>query len=191
MKKLILPASVVVIMLITNAKEVNVFALSNFEFNSSEEHRKPFLASDTGEVFLFPEHFEKDILEMMKDIPPSNSKKAKTQSKDPTLSKSGYWHSFDWIKDGDGYEWRYLPDAQLFLLEGNEITGYVYGNGNNLTPFGPSCYIEDSKYNSSNGEFTGDAFLCSSGKIFFFFSAEGRSYLAIFSSSGKKMYSTD
>lgn len=164
------------------------FAVSTDSSTADQASSSP---RDTGMSIVFPENFEKDIQLMMKDIPASKGKKPKAKTNDPLLAKSSYWYAYDWIKDGEGYEWRYLSDTQLFLQEGGEITGYVYGNRNLVTPFGPRCYIQDVEYNVSNGELTGDAFLCSSGKIFFFFYANGRYYLAIISDYDKIMYSTD
>jgi hypothetical protein len=104
------------------------------------------------------------------------------------MSESEAWLEFEYIKDKGREEWRELYDVQLFRITDEHIEGWVYGNQDIKTPFGPSCFIVEFQTNVRLGEFEGTAAACSSGDVFFFFGAEGRNYLIIISENGLTWY---
>ncbi|MCX7745027.1 MAG: hypothetical protein N2167_10735 [Flavobacteriales bacterium] len=77
-----------------------------------------------------------------------------------------------------------------FEISENYIEMYISGNGGYWITVGNGCKIINYERTTIDG-FTGDAYECSNGDIYFFFYSDGTSKLAIFDDSGNcEMYSS-
>jgi hypothetical protein len=143
---------------------------------------------DSLEGISFPENFAVELETMVKAGKPIVNESALPKNTDPKLAKASGWAEFFYINDNQS-GWQELSSAQLFYSNGQEIIGYVYGHNDMTTPFGPSCYITDSDYNYQVEGYTGAAFKCSTGEVFFFFSEGGTKYLVIYYNYRTRLYS--